>query len=281
MNSNHPRPLKHVVARGFWIAGLSFAWQVNAATLEPAQVQQITANVSSATTSNGGTFLALQSSHPTTAENIDGTWFGQEGDTLVMSNHRYQVTEDGEILDTGVFEIQGNQLVTQSQLTGLVMSYRLQVQGNLLRLYEPGSGATYQYRRQSSETDTRQHQPPSQPSGPAREESAQNHLLQGRLCSYSGSSGSYSGTSSSSSTRVFFDGNGGFQYGSESSMSSSAGGYYSETPYAQGRYQVQGNTVLLQFADGSSGSAAIYERRHGQISALTYEGTIYAQQLCD
>lgn len=108
------------------------------------------------------------------------------------------------------------------------------------------------------------------------------HLLQGRFCSYAGSSGSSS--SYSRSTRVFFDGQGGFSYGQESSFSSGAGlAYGSQGGGAnRGRYRVENNRVMLTFGDGSSGVASVYNQAgNGRITELMYEGQLYAPQLCD
>ena len=108
------------------------------------------------------------------------------------------------------------------------------------------------------------------------------NLLQGRFCSYAGSSGSSS--SYSRSTRVFFDGQGGFSYGQESSFSSGAGlAYGSQGGGAnRGRYRVENNRVMLTFGDGSSGVANVYNRAgNGRITELMYEGQLYAPQLCD
>ena len=108
------------------------------------------------------------------------------------------------------------------------------------------------------------------------------NLLQGRFCSYAGSSGSSS--SYSRSTRVFFDGQGGFSYGQESSFSSGAGlAYGSQGGGAnRGRYRVENNRVVLTFGDGSSGVANVYNRApNGRITELMYKGQIYAPQLCE
>ena len=108
------------------------------------------------------------------------------------------------------------------------------------------------------------------------------NLLQGRFCSYSGSSGSSS--SYSRSTRVFFDGQGGFSYGQESSFSSGAGLAYGSRGggASRGRYRVENNRVMLTFSDGSSGVANVHNRAgNGRITELMYEGQLFAPQLCD
>jgi len=115
-----------------------------------------------------------------------------------------------------------------------------------------------------------------------RHRSGGAHLLQGRFCSYSGGSGSSS--SYSRSTRVFFDGQGGFSYGRESSFSSGAGlAYGSQGGGAnRGRYRVEKDRVILTFSDGTSGVASVYNRAgNGRITEIMYERQLFAPQLCD
>lgn len=109
-----------------------------------------------------------------------------------------------------------------------------------------------------------------------------NAQLRGMLCSWSGSSSSYSGSSYSSATRVVFDGNGGFRYSSESSFSGSAGQAYGGRPANSGRYRVSGNTVYLTFSDGSTVTARVNMRQNdGRITELMYGKQLYATGLCN
>jgi hypothetical protein len=107
-----------------------------------------------------------------------------------------------------------------------------------------------------------------------------NWQLRGMLCSWSGSSSSSSGYSRT--TRVAFDGQGGFRYGSESSFSSGAGQAYGLGGGNHGTYRVSGNKVYLTFSDGGSGVAQVHMKQNsGMITELMYEGTLYASGLCD
>jgi hypothetical protein len=105
--------------------------------------------------------------------------------------------------------------------------------------------------------------------------------LRGMLCSWSGSSSSAS--SYSRSTRVAFDGQGGFRYSSESSFSSSAGQAYSGgRPANSGTYRIDGNNVYLTFSDGTTGTAQIHMRQsNGAITELMFKGQLYATALCN
>lgn len=133
----------------------------------------------------------------------------------------------------------------------------------------------------SSDADYPQNSPQmqQQPAG-----SGQEYLLQGNLCSWSGSSSGYGNSSSSSSTRVYFDGQGNFSYSSESSFSGDAGMAYGGNQGAGngGTYRVAGNQVRLQFNDGTTGVAQInMQQDDGRITELMYEGTLYGAGLCE
>jgi hypothetical protein len=108
-------------------------------------------------------------------------------------------------------------------------------------------------------------------------------LLRGGFCSWSGSSsGGYGGTSYSSSTRVFFDGQGQFRVGSESSFSGNTGMAYNASPTSYGRYEITGRNVVLRFADGSTAQADIAMRqRDGRITELRHGNKVYGPALCD
>ena len=83
---------------------------------------------------------------------------------------------------------------------------------------------------------------------------------------------------------MFFDGQGGFSYGQESSFSSGAGlAYGSQGGGAnRGRYRVEKDRVILTFSDGSSRVASVYNRAgNGRITELMYERQLFAPQLCD
>lgn len=122
--------------------------------------------------------------------------------------------------------------------------------------------------------------PMGQPQMPSRP-GGQEHFLQGRLCSYSGSSNSSS--SYSRTGWAYFDGKGKFTYGSEASFSSGSGLYHSGGGNADGggSYRVIGNQIQLMFSDGSTGLAkVVVQQNNGRITEVMYEGTLYAAGLC-
>jgi hypothetical protein len=114
----------------------------------------------------------------------------------------------------------------------------------------------------------------------AADKGGQEHLLKGRLCSWSGSR---SGTSSYSSTRwALFDGRGRFTYGSEGSFSSDAGIAAGSRPASSGTYRVSGNAISFSFQDGGTGVATVhYRQANGTITELMYEGQLYGAALCE
>ncbi len=272
-------------------------------TQQPLQGVPVAGSHGQATVQAGGYGQSAPQGGPGQAQpaprsgSLAGTWLGVAGDTLVFSGNRYQVSQSGRIIDAGSFQLQGGQIITQSQVTGIPMAYAMQLNDNLLLLREAASGQVYEYRRQGGPAAPGGYggvQPPGQqayPQGGGYQvyggqgqpaPSGQEGQLQGNLCSYSGSSSYYSGTSSSSTGWAWFDGRGTMKYGTSSSYSGGGAGYYNGSATEQGRYVVRGDTVLMQFSDGSQGSATVYSRDgNGMINALTYEGTIYARQLCE
>lgn len=109
-----------------------------------------------------------------------------------------------------------------------------------------------------------------------------DHLLQGPFCHWSGSSGGGSGYSHS--IRAYFDGQGGFQYRSESAFSGGSGQAYGTGSDASnvGAYRVAGDRVYLSFSDGTAGVAFVHNRKaDGTITELLYDGDLYAPSLCE
>jgi hypothetical protein len=107
--------------------------------------------------------------------------------------------------------------------------------------------------------------------------------LKGALCSWSGSSTSNSSSSYSRTQKIVFDGQGNFQFGSESSFSSDAGIAYGRNPNIKtGTYSVGEKTVILYYQDGDKYEFKINIRQdNGMITELMYSGTLYAKGLCE
>lgn len=105
--------------------------------------------------------------------------------------------------------------------------------------------------------------------------------LKGTLCSWSGSSNSSSGYSRT--RKLVFDGQGNYQFGSESSFSSDAGVAYGENPNVEkGTYSVGETTVTLYSPSGESYQLQVNMRQNnGMITELMYGETLYATGLCE
>lgn len=109
-----------------------------------------------------------------------------------------------------------------------------------------------------------------------------NYLLQGNFCSYSSSS-TYS-SSYSSSSKVYFDGNGKFSYGGgETSSSGNAGSYYGNSGASNiGSYNIIGTTIHLTDANGEKDTAQVhYRSSDGLINEVMYHGKLYGKALCN
>ena len=161
--------------------------------------------------------------------------------------------------------------VIQVYTDGQYWNYSYKLSGNILSITFP-EGYTVNYKKISSVATNNSTQ----------QSKGKVYLLNGTFCSYNGSSSSYS--SYSSSTKVYFDGHGNFQYKSETSFSSNAGGYANsgDDGVSTGKYDVQANRIILYFPDGTSGYADVYFKQdNGSISEIKYDGTIYAKNLCD
>jgi len=105
--------------------------------------------------------------------------------------------------------------------------------------------------------------------------------LNGMLCNWSGSSGSSS--SYSSTRKLFFDGQGNYQFGREGSFSGDDGLAYSGDPNVEtGTYRVGESTVTLYNQSGQTYEFQIKIRENnGTITCIEYEGALYSTTLCE
>lgn len=105
--------------------------------------------------------------------------------------------------------------------------------------------------------------------------------LRGTLCSWSGSSNSSSGYSRT--RRIVFDGQGNYQFGSESSFSSGDGIAYGGNPNVEtGTYSVGESIVTLNSRTGGTYQFKINMRQNnGMITELMIGETLYATGLCE
>lgn len=191
--------------------------------------------------------------------------------------------------------------VTSKVLTygGVQMRYR--ILGTAIQVIEDGLPANYAYVLAGDRLDitspagdriacTRAPAPAQEAGGPG---GSLNHLLQGQICSYSGSSSS--GSSYSSTLRAFFDGRGRFTTGSESSFSVTNRDYQGdETSSAQGygsgggpggTYEVTSATVgapiRIRWDTGEEDVAYVHHVVGGRITEVKYGDKLFGAPLCE
>lgn len=192
---------------------------------------------------------------------------GDEGATVLDFQSGNRLLYDGE---ENAYRIQGNAIM----IPGLFGEerYRFKLQGNKLAVTFP-EGETIRCRRTGAK----------QTPGKQQQAGGNNAALRGRLCQWSGSSSSYSGTSYSRTASIEFDGQGNAMYGgSESSFSGNEGiAYGSGEGGTRGVYQVRGNEVHIQLEDGTDIMARINMRQNnGRITELMVNGKLWASGLC-
>lgn len=179
-----------------------------------------------------------------------------------ITGNRIQVMQDGQPVDY-LFATQGDRLDIQTP------------EGELIRCARAAAG-----------------QSAGAPQGGGARGTL-NHLLQGRLCSWSGSSSS--GSSYSSTLKVFFDGRGRFTTGSESSFNvtsrdgggneiGSASGYGTGDA-AGGTYEITaaqvGAPIRVKWNTGEDDVAYVHFVTGGRITEVKYGNKVFGAPLCE
>lgn len=77
---------------------------------------------------------------------LGGAWRSDEGDGVVFQGNQWAFYEGGRMVDGGIFQIQGNQLMTRSARTGEVRAYLFQMSGNQLLIQDDG-GEVHRFTR--------------------------------------------------------------------------------------------------------------------------------------
>ena len=205
-------------------------------------------------------------------------------------------------LGPAVLDFQNAQTLTYG---GVAMPYR--VSGNTIQVVQDGYPADYLFAMQNDRMDIRTPEgeiiqcikssgtgrSAAAPSAGAAGAGQWNHLLQGQLCSWSGSSSG--GNSRSTTQRAFFDGRGRFTTGSESSTSVTSrdsGGYevgsasaYSNGGGPGGTYQVTaaspGAPIHVQWSTGEADVAYVHHVSGGRITEVKYGKLLFGMGLCE
>jgi hypothetical protein len=229
----------------------------------------------------GHTMLAQKASKPPAkTPALTGTWEAVDGDAVVrlVFKSATELELEGE-----AFSYVLTPKVIRLNEDGQQVDYPYVLKGDLLVLtLEEGDRLSFRRVSANSATANR----PASPGPSETPASGHEHLLVGRFMSYSSASSSTG--SSSWTTYVTFDGRGGFAWNSESAHSANqydqtgtqtgAGLAYGADSGNRGTYRVEGDRILVRFADGSEGEARVKERfGDGSIGAFTYDGRTYAR----
>jgi hypothetical protein len=203
-------------------------------------------------------------------------------------------------LGPAVLDFQNAQTLTYG---GAAMPYR--VSGNTIQVVQDGFPVAYLFAMQDDRMDIRTPEGEiiqcRKSAGAGRSAGAPgtapggqwNHLLQGQLCSWSGSSSG--GNSSSTTRRAFFDGRGRFTTGSESSTSvtsrnSVGDDLGSASAYRNGggpggTYEVTaaspGAPIRVQWSTGEADIAYVHHVSGGRITEVKYGEMVFGMGLCE
>lgn len=204
-------------------------------------------------------------------------------------------------LGPAVLDFQNAQTLTYG---GVAMPYR--VSGNTIQVVQDGYPVDYLFAMQNDRMDIRTPEGEiiqcmksngagrSAVAAPGAAGAGQwNHLLQGQLCSWSGSSSG--GNSRSTTQRAFFDGRGRFTTGSESSTSVTSrdsGGNEVGTASAYGSGEGVGGTyevtaatpgapIRVRWNTGEADVAYVHHVSGGRITEVKYGKLLFGMGLCE
>lgn len=210
------------------------------------------------------------------ASTLSGRWLfqNQQGQLVLEFLSASQLSFNGEKTQ---YQLKDGVIQAMGDYGWIDYPYTLS-QGTLTITFPDGTRLPF---TRSTSTDSYQQRINQQGMNQQTAVGASTWQLKGALCSWSGSSNSSGGYSRTQ--KIVFDGQGNFQFGSESSFSSDAGIAYGGNPNGKtGTYSVGEGTVTLRYQDGDIYEFKIKIRQDdGRITCLDYDGTLYAADLCD
>lgn len=213
-------------------------------------------------------FLLISSSVFAADKNgLMGEWScqGDGGASTLVFQNANTLIYDGE---TNSYRLQGDAIMVPGDWGE--EAYRFSLKGNRLKVTFPEGDEINCKRVAAGKKEVR------------KGAQGGNAQLRGRLCQWSGSSSSYSGSSYSRTAMIEFDGQGNAIYSSESSYSGNAGMAYGNSGGTRGQYQVEGNQVRIRLEDGSNVMAQVNMRQNdGRITELMANGKLWATGLCE
>jgi hypothetical protein len=210
---------------------------------------------------------------------LSGRWIfqNQQGQLVLEFISANQLSFNGEIIQ---YQLKEGIIQVMADYGWIDYPYALN-QGTLTITFP--DGGRYPFTQASSAAMNQQgmYQQGANQQGMNQQGGGATWQLNGALCSWSGSSNDYS--SYSRTQKIVFDGQGNFQFGSESSFSSDAGLAYGGNPnVSTGTYNVGESIVTLHFSSGETYQVQINMRQdNGRITELMYDGTLYATGLCE
>ena len=83
---------------------------------------------------------------PTPYQALSGIWYTNDGEILTIRDTAYRISEAGQEIDRGTYQIENHLIVTTSLYTGVVTKFIFRLQGDTLFLQD-GFGNQYQYTR--------------------------------------------------------------------------------------------------------------------------------------
>jgi hypothetical protein len=197
-----------------------------------------------------------------------GDWIcqGEDGTTSLSFRSADSLIYDGEM---NRYRLQGDAIMVQGEWDE--EAYRYSLNGNRLKVTFPEGERISCKRAPAANRQVEK----------GRGTQGGNAQLRGRLCQWSGSSSSYSGSSYSRTSSIEFDGQGHVLYSSESSYSGNAGMAHGSSGGTRGQYWVAGNQVTIRLEDGSQVEATVNMKQNdGRITELMANGKLWATGLC-
>lgn len=163
---------------------------------------------------------------------------------------------------------------------GLPVNYTFRLAADTLDITTP-DGDAFRCRKAATTATAPDRRP--EDSGKRGAERQFNHLLQGTLCAWAGSSSSTGSTSRT--TTVRFDGRGRFAVGTDSSFSGQNGLGYGGGDEGGGTYEVTspqvGAAIRIRWSTGEDDMAVVSHVVSGQIAEIKYGTTLFAAGLCN
>ncbi|MCU0870233.1 MAG: hypothetical protein MUF30_11680 [Burkholderiales bacterium] len=163
---------------------------------------------------------------------------------------------------------------------GLPANYTFRLAGDALDITTP-DGDALRCRKAAVSDATPERRP--EDSGKRGAERQFNHLLQGALCAWAGSSSSTGSTSRTTTAR--FDGRGRFTVTGDASFGGQNGLGYGGGEEGGGTYEVTspqvGAAIRIRWSTGEDDAAVVSHVVSGQIAEIRYGKTLFAAGLCN